>query len=70
MKHYDNNSGYGIVVCSRGNVDRVRTSLLFLNEIGIAKVRFYLIATKSIEKRALSVLTNLKEINKGDNSQV
>ena len=67
MKHYDNNSGYGILVCSRGNVDKVRTSLSFLKEIGIAKVRFSMIATKSIEKRALSVLTTLMEMKEKEN---
>ena len=67
VKHYDNNSGYGILVCSRGNVDKVRTSLSFLKEIGIAKVRFSMIATKSIEKRALSVLTTLKEMKEKEN---
>lgn len=49
-------------------MDKVRTSLSFLKEIGIAKVRFSMIATKSIEKRALSVLTTLKEMKEKENS--
>ena len=40
---------------------------LILKEIGIAKVRFSMIATKSIEKRALSVLTTLKEMKEKEN---